>query len=54
MKRFVVAVALGCVLSGTILAGNIPTNGAPEPAPATMQSSGVVATVILTILSLIR
>ena len=31
MKRFVMAVALACVLSGTALAGNIPTGGAPSP-----------------------
>ena len=33
MKRFVMTVALACALSGTALAGNIPTSGAPSPAP---------------------
>jgi len=52
MKRFALAVALACVLSGTVLAGEIHTTGAPEPAP-TPQSSSVVTTVILTIISLV-
>ncbi|MGH9929713.1 MAG: hypothetical protein ACREA9_10885 [Pyrinomonadaceae bacterium] len=54
MKRFLIAVALTCVLSGTTLAGDIPTCGAPALAPSTTQSSSVVATVILTIISLAR
>ena len=54
MKRFVVVVALACALSGTVLAGNIPTNGAPEPAPGDTQGPSIAATVILTILSLVR
>jgi opacity protein-like surface antigen len=53
MKRFALAIALACVLSGSALAGDVHTTGAPEPAPTT-QSSSVAATVILTILSLIR
>ena len=53
MKRFVLAVALACVLSGTALAGDIHTTGAPSPTPET-QSSSIVATVILTILSIVR
>ena len=31
MKRFVMAAALACTLSGTVLAGNMPTGGAPSP-----------------------
>ncbi len=31
MKRFVMSVALACALSGTALAGNIPTGGEPLP-----------------------
>jgi hypothetical protein len=64
MKRFVLAIALACVLSGSVLAGDSHTTGAPEPVPGdvhstgapapTTQSSSVAATVILTILSLVR
>lgn len=55
MKRFLMAVTLACALSASALAGNIPTGGAPEPAPA---SSGAthgpgIATIILTILSVV-
>lgn len=48
MKRFVLAIALGCALSGTTLAGEIHSTGAPAP----QASSSVVATVILTMISL--
>ncbi|MGH9930185.1 MAG: hypothetical protein ACREA9_13315 [Pyrinomonadaceae bacterium] len=71
MKRFVMAVALACVLSGTALAGNIPTGGAPSPSGDTAiagniptsgapslggetQTPSAIATIILTILSIIR
>ena len=54
MKRFALAVALVCVLSGAALAGDMHTTGAPAPAPSVAQSSSVAATVILAILSLIR
>jgi hypothetical protein len=69
MKRFVMALALAGVLSGTALAGDIPSTGgsapgdipstgAPSPAlagdiPSTGAPSQIV-TVILTILSLVR
>jgi hypothetical protein len=53
MKRFLVALTLTCVLSISAMAGDIPTVGAPSPAPPTTQGS-VAATVILTIISLIR
>jgi len=36
MKRFVIAVVLACVLSGTALAGHIPTGGAPSPGEVPM------------------
>jgi hypothetical protein len=39
MKRFVMAVALACVLSGTALAGNIPTGGEPSPGNIPMTES---------------
>lgn len=51
MKRFAVALALTCVLSGTALAGDIPSTGAPV---SMSQTSSVAATVVLTIISLIR
>ena len=66
MKRFALAVALACVLSGTALAGDSSTAGAPAPAPGDVhstgapspapgsQSSSIVANVILTILSIVR
>lgn len=41
MKRFVVAIALTCVLSGSILAGEIPSVPAPPPpAPAFAETEG--------------
>ena len=68
MKRFALAVALACVLSGTALAGDSHTTGAPAPAPApgdvhttgapspapSKESSSVAATLILAILSFVR
>lgn len=33
MKRFVMTIALACVLSSSALAGEIPTSGAPSPQP---------------------
>jgi hypothetical protein len=55
MKRFLVTLALTCVLSTSALAGDIPTCGTPAPAPACSgtQSSPLVAKVILTIISLV-
>ena len=66
MKRIVLAVALACALSGSALAGDIHDTGAPAPAPGDAhstgaptptpktQSSSLVATVILAILSFVR
>ena len=53
MKRLVIALALTCVLSATVLAGNIPTDGAPSPGD-TLTPPSVVAAIILTIISLAR
>lgn len=33
MKRFLVTIALACVLSSSALAGQIPTGGEPVPPP---------------------
>ena len=54
MKRFVLAIALTGLVCMTVLAGDIPTNGAPAPAPPapTTTSSTVLVTVILTVLGL--
>jgi hypothetical protein len=54
MKRFVLALALTCALSGTVLAGYIPTIGIAPPTPTEPQTASITATVILTILSLVR
>ena len=51
MKRLVLALALTCALSGTVLAGNIPTDGAPSPGD-TMTPPSVATTIILSIISL--
>lgn len=56
MKRFVLAIALTGLLSVTVLAGNIPTNGAvetPPPTTTSSTSSTLVTNVVLTIITLI-
>jgi hypothetical protein len=60
MKRFVLAIALSGLLSVTVLAGEVPINGAPAPAPPqptiTAQSASVstlLTNVVLTIFTLI-
>jgi hypothetical protein len=41
MKRFVIAIALTCVLSGSVFAGEIPSVPAPPPpAPASAETEG--------------
>jgi hypothetical protein len=55
MKRLGFALILTCVLSVSALAGEIPTAGAPAPAPpppATQNST--TTTILLVVLSLIR
>jgi hypothetical protein len=68
MRHLAIALVLACVLSGTVLAGEIPTTGAtaPQPPPcpvvagdihttsatATGESS-TVFTLILTLLSIV-
>jgi hypothetical protein len=60
MKRFVLAIALTGLMSMTVLAGALPTNGAPAPAPpaptttssTASTSSTLLVTVILTVLGL--
>ena len=55
MKRFVLAVALTGLMSITVLAGEVPINGAPAPAPPapTTTSSATLANVVLMIITLI-
>ena len=47
MKRFVMTIALTCVLSGSALAGEIPSVGvtAPPPPPSTPTVPGEVPSV---------
>jgi hypothetical protein len=57
MKRFVLAFALTGLMSVTVLAGDVPINGAPAPPPITTTStastsSTLLVTVILTVLGL--
>ncbi|MGH9932698.1 MAG: hypothetical protein ACREA9_26130 [Pyrinomonadaceae bacterium] len=52
MRRFLMTVALTCVLSVSALAGDMPTVGAPAPASSGTQSSTAVS-VLLTIISLV-
>jgi hypothetical protein len=55
MKRFVLAIALTGLMSMTVLAGEVPINGAPAPAPPapTTTSSATLANVVLMIIALI-
>jgi hypothetical protein len=47
MKRFAMALVLACALSGTALAGDVPSTGSASQPPST------VVAVILTILSIV-
>jgi hypothetical protein len=62
MKRFVLAIALACAISGTALAGEVHSVGAPAPgeihttgapAPESQASSPVVVAILLTIISVV-
>jgi hypothetical protein len=53
MKRFVLVVALTGLMSMTVLAGEVPTNGAPVTPPAPATSSTLLSNVVFTILTLI-
>ena len=68
MKRFALAIALACALSGSALAGDIATPGAPSPGEiltprgetqgpgivGSTQGPSLLETVILTIITLPR
>ena len=47
MRRIVLALAFTCVLSSTVLAGNIPTSGIAPPPP---DEPNAVVTLILTLI----
>jgi hypothetical protein len=55
MKRFVLAIALTGLVSVTVMAGEIPTNGAPTPPPPppSTTSSTLLTNMVLTIITLI-
>jgi hypothetical protein len=46
MRHFALALVLACVLSGTALAGEIPTSGAtaPQPTPSPVVTIGEIHT----------
>jgi hypothetical protein len=54
MKRFMLTVALTCVLSVSALAGEMPTMGITSPAPGNTQGPTLLQTVILAIITLPR
>ena len=70
MRHLTLALVLACVLSGTALAGEIPTTGAPAPQPSgsvatttgeipttgatAPQASSTALTIILTLLGIVR
>jgi hypothetical protein len=49
MKRFVIALALACALSSTVLAGDVHSGDAPAP----QASSPVVVAIVLAIISVL-
>lgn len=53
MKRFVLAIALTGLMSMTVLAGEVPINGAPAIPPAPTTSSTLLTNVVLMIFTLI-
>lgn len=53
MKRFLVTIALTCLLSVSALAGEVPSVGGATTAPGDIQMPGMAATIVLTIISLL-
>lgn len=51
MKRFLIAITLACVLSGTALAGDMPAIDRNAPSSGTQSSAA--ASVLLTIIRLV-
>ena len=62
MRHLALALVLACVLSGTALAGEIPTTGAVTPQPSSPvvttgdnhPTASTVLTMILTLISIVR
>jgi len=54
MKRFLMIVTLTCLLSVSALAGDVPTVGGATPAPGEVPTVGMAATIVLTIIGLLR
>lgn len=54
MKRFLATVALTFVLCSAAMAGEMPTCGGSAPAPSGTSQTSIAATVLLTIISLVR
>ncbi len=54
MKRFVIALALTCILSGSAFAGDIPMDAHGPTPTALLPTTSITTTVILTIISLVR
>lgn len=54
MKRFLMIVTLTCLLSVSALAGEVPTVGGATPAPGEVPTVGVAATIVLTVIGLLR
>jgi len=44
MKRFLIAIALSCLLSVSVMAGDVPIVPAPSPAPGPITSEPSVVT----------
>lgn len=53
MKRLLLAITLACALSAPALAGEVPTTGAPAPAPTSSASEGSSPAVISIILAIL-
>jgi len=53
MKRVVLAVALTGLMSVTVLAGDIPINGAPAPAPPAPTTTAQSATVSMALTNVV-
>jgi hypothetical protein len=53
MKRFLMTIALTCLLSVSALAGDVPSVDNAPAAPGDVPSVGAATTIVLTIISLL-